>query len=134
MIFDKVIRVYCQLQKRNQKLFLVPLQVWSSPSILTHKNPLFQNTKLQISLEPMVQIEKVSPFWDPLIEGLLLSYNWILFEKIQICYPVYLNTRGGNITSSHHTAQIATYEIAVADIDEATQTLNAWCWWNLLQK
>ena len=45
------------LQKNHQKvLFLVPLQVWSSPLTLVHKTPLFWNTKMQISLEPLVQI------------------------------------------------------------------------------
>ena len=37
---------------------------------------------MQISLQPLVQ--KVSPFRDPLIKGFKLSYNPILFEKLQI--------------------------------------------------
>ena len=48
-----------KLQKKHQKLFLVPVpfQVWSSPLSLTlaHKTSSFWSTKMQISLELLVQ-------------------------------------------------------------------------------
>ena len=43
-------------KKPSEILLLVPFQVWSSLLTLVHKDPRFWNTKMQISLEPLVQI------------------------------------------------------------------------------
>ena len=79
-----------KLQKsiKNYVFGTIPIR---SPWTFVHKNPPFWSMKMWISLELLVQILKVSPFWNPLIKNFTLSYNWLLFKKLQmfVIQPIY---------------------------------------------
>ena len=71
--FDKVTSV-CLLPENCKKIlqkssFWCHFWYYSSVS-LVWKNTIFWSTKIQISLELLEQVLKMSPFWNPLIKGL----------------------------------------------------------------
>ena len=68
VIFDKFMSVYslknCKKPIKNLVYGAIPMVLFKS----CHKNTLFWSTKIQISPEPLGQIQKINPFWNPVIK------------------------------------------------------------------
>ena len=71
-----------QYKSLSKFFFLVPFQICKSPLSLVWKYPLFWCAKIEIFLEQLGQISKISPFWNPLIKGFQMMQKSNNFEKV----------------------------------------------------